>query len=304
MGKIQFTVVCASKNEESHIHDLIMSFKKVNLGNAELIIVDDSDDDTRSIANEYKNKNIRILNGNNTGCCNARNTAVKESYGDIITYMTADSLFPNNFFQDIKICFYQGYDIVMTRSKVQNTENIWSRYIDSYAHNRRKKEINFSPLTSQGYSVKKSSAIAAGLIDEGSSKPNICRDWTLVKKMEKMKHSKIYAKHIICYHKAPSSFYEFVENQYTRGVISGGTSIRYNNRSIIMSYFRSLVKLIVLIASILIPIMVFLKSVRMTRFTNLNDLTPFFIIFYLKNLSFIIGEFFTIFKFNIGYYKK
>ena len=45
MSKIQFTVVCATKNEENHIHDLIVSFNKVNSGNAELIIVDDSDDD-------------------------------------------------------------------------------------------------------------------------------------------------------------------------------------------------------------------------------------------------------------------
>jgi hypothetical protein len=218
--------------------------------------------------------------------------------------MTADSVLPANFFLDLKNYFDQGYDIVMTSSKVMNAENIWSRFIDAWSNNKININKNFSPLTSQGYSVKKTSALSAGLIDPGSAKPNICRDYTLVRKMEKLKYSKIFAKDIICYHKAPDTFSEFVLNQYTRGIISGGTSVRYDQRGFIINYMRSFTKLFLLVVNITIPLLPFQRAIRMAKFSKLSDLAPFFLIIYLKNICFVFGEIITIYRFNMGYYKK
>ena len=53
-----------------------------------------------------------------------------------------------------------------------------------YSFKKIRKKVKFSPLTTQGYSIK-SSALDVGLIDSGNYKPNICRDWTLIKKMDK-----------------------------------------------------------------------------------------------------------------------
>jgi len=304
MSKIIFSVICASKNEENHIEDLINSFNEANNDNAELIIIDDSNDNTKSIVLKKSNQNIKLINGDNNGCCNARNKGVKNAAGDIITYMTADSVFPANFFLDLKNYFDQGYDIVMTSSKVMNAENIWSRFIDAWSNNKININKNFSPLTSQGYSVKKTSALSAGLIDPGSAKPNICRDYTLVRKMEKLKYSKIFAKDIICYHKAPDTFSEFVLNQYTRGIISGGTSVRYDQRGFIINYMRSFTKLFLLVVNITIPLSPFQRAIRMAKFSKFSDLVPFFLIIYLKNMCFIFGEIITICRFNVGYYKK
>lgn len=304
MGKILFSVICASKNEETHIGELIESFNKANTGNAELIIVDDSTDKTKEIVKSKLYKNIILIDGDNTGCCNARNKGVLNSCGQIITYMTADSIFCLNFFNKTKIYFDEGYDVVMTSSKVLNTENVWARYIHCWSETKIENNSNFSPLTSQGYSVRKSSAISEGLIDVGSKSPNICRDYTLVQKLDKKNYSKIFARDILCYHKAPSSFKEFTVNQYTRGVISGGTTIRYTDRGFLISYLRSCTKFFILFLNIFIPILIILRSMKMQKFSISNDVFSFVLIFYYKNLCFISGEFITIFKFNLGYYKK
>lgn len=304
MSKLLFSVICASKNEEDHIEELIDTFNKANSGDAELIIVDDSADKTKELVKGKANKNIILIDGNNTGCCNARNKGVLESSGQIITYMTADSIFIPDFFEKIKQYFEQGFDVVMTSSQVLNTDNIWARYIQCWSESKIEKDINFSPLTSQGYSVRKSAAISEGLIEAGSKNPNICRDYTLVQKLEKKKYPKIFAKDIVCYHKAPSTFKEFINNQYTRGVISGGTTIRYTNRGYIISYFRSCIKLIIILLNIFLPFLIILRTLKMQKFSNYNDMLFFLLIFYLKSFCFITGEFVTIIKFNLGYFKK
>lgn len=304
MSKILFSVVCASKNEETHIGDLIETFNKANTGNAELIIVDDSTDKTKEIVKSKLYKNIILIDGENTGCCNARNKGVLNSSGQIITYMTADSIFCLNFFKKIKLYFDKGYDVVMTSSKVLNTENVWARYIDCWSETKIENNSSFSPLTSQGYSVRKSSAISEGLIDAGSKNPNICRDYTLVQKLDTNNYSKIFARDILCYHKAPSSFKEFTINQYTRGIISGGTTIRYSDRGFLISYLRSSAKFFIFLLNIFIPILIIIRAIKMQKFSSSNDIFSFLVIFYYKNLCFILGEFITILKFNLGFYKR
>ena len=95
--------------------------------------------------------------------------------------MTADSYFDYDFIHKIKPYYEKGYDAVMVNSLITNREKIWSDFLQCFHENKITSNINYSPLTTQGYSVKKISAEKVGFIDAGIFKPNICRDWTLIK---------------------------------------------------------------------------------------------------------------------------
>jgi len=77
-----------------------------------------------------------------------------------------------------------------------------------------------------------------------------------------------------------------------------------SNRGFIKSYLRSCIKFTILVTNLLLPIKVILRSVKMQKFSNSNDIVSFILIFYYKSLCFILGEFATILKFNLGYFKK
>ena len=93
----------------------------------------------------------------------------------------------------------------------------------------KSKTKNFIPKTSQGYLVKKDSAIKVGLIDAKSCGVNVCRDYTLVENMLNCGFTHILEPNLEVFHKPPITYLEFYDNQKTRGIISGGNSICYKN---------------------------------------------------------------------------
>ena len=101
--KIKYSIICASKNEEKDIHFLIKFLNKILKKNIELIFIDDSQDKTKKIIKSYikKDHRIKLINGKNHGCCEARNLGIKQSKGEIIIFMTADSFFSKNFLEKI-----------------------------------------------------------------------------------------------------------------------------------------------------------------------------------------------------------
>ena len=73
MSENFISVVCASKNEENDITNLITSFNLQDYPNKELIIIDDSSDETRSIVNSYIKEsidsNIILIEGDFRAMC-------------------------------------------------------------------------------------------------------------------------------------------------------------------------------------------------------------------------------------------
>ena len=102
--KNYFSIICACKNEEIDIHFLIHSFKKIKLNNIELIFIDEFNDNTKKIIKSYikKDKRIKLINGKNHGCCEARNLGIRKSKGNIIIFMTADSFFQKILFKKFR----------------------------------------------------------------------------------------------------------------------------------------------------------------------------------------------------------
>ena len=300
------SVVCASKNEEHDILNLCRSFSAQNFKDKELIIIDDSSDGTKDLVNSYIEslfeKNVVILSGGGNGCCPARNIGVKSARGSVICYMTADSFFPDSTYISYVIeKFESGIDAFMPNSLVSNTQDLYADFIHCWQQEKLKiRGEKYSPLTSQGYSVKKDSALKVGLIDTsetGKLPFNVCRDWTLVKKMDDYGFKKEFDKDFFVPHNAPSTISDFLWTHSQRGVISAGYNIFFRNKSRPQVLIESLIKLLVTTLFILSFIGPYNRVSNIVRHSSQKrSIFDFLKCYLLKTYSFHYGEISSIFK--------
>ena len=186
----------------------------------------------------------------------------------------------------------------MVNSKVHNSNDIYANFI--YCSHKKKliDRPNFSPLTTQGYSVSKKAALNVGLIDKGIFKPNVCRDWTLIKKMDKQKYKKVFLDKVYCYHIAPHSFEDFYKTHFTRGQISAGYKYFFLKQFKFQIFLTSGLKLIIFITYIL-SIYFWIKNVYKISKQNKTKQNVFFKFLFIdlfKRISLIIGEIKTILR--------
>ena len=213
-----FSFLIASKNEEIDIKNVIKSCLDQTFKDFEIIIVDDSLDNTKSIIQNYQSNKIKLIEGMNQGCCNARNLGIIKSIGDVIVFLTADTILPNDYLAKILKHYKNGYDWVTVSSQVLNQQYIFPRFIEAQHKNDETKIKNF--YTTQGYSVKKKAALDVNMISGDVYPFNFCRDWTLGQKLEKKKYKKIHDKNITVFHNSPYLLNDFWSVRKTRGLMS------------------------------------------------------------------------------------
>ena len=129
--------------------------------NYEILGIDDSTDGTKNIIRDYQKRfaNLYLIHGEGTGCCNARNKGIYSSKGDIIVFLTADTILDTNYLFKLNH-FYKDHKIqwITTSAKVYNLDNNYSRFLE-FQHQEIESRSNYMPYTTQGYSVRKIAAI-------------------------------------------------------------------------------------------------------------------------------------------------
>lgn len=292
-----FSLIIASKNEEKDIHLSIESAINQTYQNKEIIVVDDSSDNTKKVVNSYVKEGVRLINGNNHGCCEARNLGIKNSKGDIIVFLTADTILDKNYLRDISLIYHsEDPDMLTVNAVVSNQENMFARFIDKQS----KKETNhrnFNPFTTQGYSVKKNSALKVGLIS-GSVYPfNFCRDWTLGEKLFKDNYKLIHDKNITVFHKAPQDISDYWTVRKTRGLMSAYQPYYFFEKKILYLLFKFTTKSLLSILKIILILPFLVDLISISRFSKKKeDFFIFMIPYLIQEYAFRYGEFKGIFN--------
>jgi glycosyltransferase involved in cell wall biosynthesis len=286
-----FTILIASKNEEKDIHLAIKSSLMQSYKNFEIVIVDDSEDQTKKIIKSYKSKKIRLIDGDNKGCCQARNKGIKFARGQIIVFLTADTKLNKNYLKNLVSYYkYTDIDIVMCRSLSFNLKSVYSRFVEMQ-YRLEEKSKKFNPYTTQGYSVRKKKAIQAGGITGGNYSYNFCRDWTLVKKMEELGCKKIVDRNIVVKHKSPDNLKEYWYVRKTRGLMSAFQPYYMFNKSINYLFFKFLVKDFFFLLKIILIIPYFYQVYKIYQYSSIKlDIVNFIYAKLIQDLSFIFGE--------------
>ncbi len=91
------SIITPAYNAERWIGRAIASVQEQTRTDWELIIVDDgSNDETRRIAEEFRDSRIKVLHQINAGVSAARNTGLDVACGEYVTFLDADDTLPSN----------------------------------------------------------------------------------------------------------------------------------------------------------------------------------------------------------------
>jgi glycosyltransferase involved in cell wall biosynthesis len=287
-----FSLIIASKNEEKDIHLSLESSINQTYQNKEIIVVDDSSDNTKEVVNSYFNRGVRLINGNNHGCCEARNLGIKSSKGDIIVFLTADTILDKNYLRDISLSYdLEDPDMLTVNAVVSNQDNMFARFIDKQS----KKETNhpnFNPFTTQGYSVKKKSALEVGLISGTAYPFNFCRDWTLGEKLYKKEYKLVHNSNISVYHKAPQELSDYWTVRLTRGLMSAYQPFYFFNKKLSYLFFKFIVKSLISVIKVFTIIPAIIEITSVSKFSSKKiDFFIFIIPYLIQEYAIRYGEF-------------
>lgn len=240
------SIIIATYNEEKDILKTLESLHNLDYNNFEILIVDDSIDSTPEIINNYKSNKINYIRPEiRAGRCEARNTGIKKSKGDILIILNADVFLPKNFIKKILKHYEDGADYVLVESEVENIDIMYARYIDSqHKYDRYKKKKADTWMWTEGFSIKKESILKTSLFPSGYSVPIVAgEDARFGKELIELKLKKKLDLNIIVKHNAPRDFPEFWRIRKGRG--EGTPQIRrfLDNWSFTRIFFVELIKI-------------------------------------------------------------
>ncbi len=286
-----FTLLIASKNEEKDIHLAIESSIAQTYPHKEILIVDDSTDGTKDIIRSYADQGVTLIDGEGVGCCMARNLGINRATGDVIVFLTADTLLDPNYLELILPHYVQGYDWVAVEAFSYNVGSVYSRFIEMQ-HRRDMANPHFDPYTSQGYSVQRDAALAVGCISGGVYPVNTCRDWSLGKKLTDAGYKKIFDRSIIVKHKSPDNFSEYWTVRKTRGLFSAYQPYFMFHRTMRYLFLKFTVKSFVQFFRFATILPVALHTFKIVKYSDhpIRDYPLFLYTYTLQQVAFCIGE--------------
>lgn len=275
----------------------------------EIIVVDDSTDNTPEIVKEYEKQGVKLIRREkrSNGCCGARNLGIQKANGEIVILLNADVFPPKDFIQKILPHYKNGADYLLVWQSVANQEYVFPRFVESdgnYSY-EGKKWIEWT----EGFSCRREAAIDIGLIPGDFPIP-FCRDWLLGEKLEE-KYKKVIDSSIVVQHIAPYTLkdywrvrknrgkFAFLFNYYI-GTISMKKLWEHNESvekatkkySLNMIVLRTILKTVFNISRILLVFPVLLRSIKISKYSykKKKDVIPFFWADVIQNIAFATGE--------------
>ncbi len=169
------SIVIPTRNEAADISATLEACLALDYEPKEIIVVDDSTDNTPEIIRTYAARGVRLIHrqDNRNGCCGARNAGMRAATGEIIVLLNADDRPGRDFIGRIIEHYRAGADFVLVRSVVQNRDNRWGEFI----HASGLVHFHDSPdhTWSEGFSCRRDAAAAIGYIPGDFPVP-FCRD--------------------------------------------------------------------------------------------------------------------------------
>ena len=214
-NNLKFSIIIPSYNEGDDIRLSIDSAIKQDYQNKEIIVVDDSSDNTPKIIKEYADKGVNLIIGPRKGCCGARNLGMKSASGDIIVLLNADVSLPPDFLSRVSRHYDDGADYVLIEARAFNLDNLWAKFIEMQ-HRYDMEKIGETAEWTEGFSCRRQAALDIGLIP-GDFSARFCRDWLLGKRLGEAGYKKVIDYSIIVPHKSPDNFSDYWRVRKARG---------------------------------------------------------------------------------------
>jgi len=216
---MKVSIVIPTYNEQKVIKKTLDALIALTYPGVEIIVVDDSTDDTPNLVSQYASQGVTLIHPGGGGRCEARNIGIMKATGDIICVLNADVLLPEDFFERIIPHYKNGADFVVVGSKVTNTRHIYARYVDCCALKKHHEFPNPDwPLWTEGFTCRRDWLIKVGLFPAGFPIAMYAgEDIYLAEKLIAAGAKKITDLSIVVKHIAPDTFHEYWKFRKSRG---------------------------------------------------------------------------------------
>jgi glycosyltransferase involved in cell wall biosynthesis len=289
--QIKYSIIVPIYNSGEMIKETFNSIYDLNFKDFEVIVVNDSNDNTIDYLKYYKNKikNLRIISRQKSkGLDEAFNYGINLSRGKIIVMCTDDNIFEKNFLNAIDKHYTNNFDCVIVRSKIKNYNNFYS--IQQHAYENYKYS-NFNNMNwSEGFSAKKKAIIKTGGYPNFGNVRGGNDNILSLNIQKKFKVKRDF--HIKMYHRGPTSFKEFVDQQIQRGMAGPQTKIIVKKNFLYVSGFY-LIKNFYLIIMLISQLIIIFDIVRYGPYISKKkkiNIFKIYITLNIKYLSNIFGE--------------
>jgi glycosyltransferase involved in cell wall biosynthesis len=300
ISEMIISIVIPTYNEEHDIAGTIQSLLDQDYPYKEILILDDSTDNTPDIVHKYNNKDVTLVRPGGGGRCEARNKGIMMAKGEVVCILNADVRPRPNFLTKIVEHYKSGADYLLVQANISNKDALFARYVDSF-HNYR---FTFNPGDdlyttlkfmewTEGFSCRRDLAIKAGLFPTGFPVPIVAgEDGFFGAGLRKSGANKKIDFSIVVDHVAPASFSEYWYIRTGRG--KGSPQIHRFLHG--WSYFRIILWAALKIGRtflyvvMLIPMLSICWRIANKSARGKRDLLPFCWAWLIEHIAFHVGE--------------
>jgi len=286
------SIVIPSRNEEEDIAITLDCILAIDYPNKEIIVVDDSSDETPAIVRGYANRGVRLEHRdiNSNGCCGARNHGMKHSKGEILVIMNADVRPGKDFLNRIIPHYENGADYLVVRSKAMNYNNIWGKLVAS----KENQNVQFWDKNewSEGFSCRREVAEKVGYIP-GDFPIKFCRDWMFGANLNKAGYKKHVDITIEINHLVPERLSAFWHERIWRGGFSAPSYFYFRQRNLLIITMREVLKSI---RSLFILLLIFPKlyeAIKLSKFSSngFHDIGTLYLATCVETMALTVGNY-------------
>jgi GT2 family glycosyltransferase len=214
-GAARASIVIPTRNEAEDIAATLEACLAQDYPEAEVIVVDDSDDSTPAVVERFRDRGVRLIRreANANGCCGARNVGLREARGEFVVLLNADAVPAPDLLRRLQAHYDAGADYVVVRSRVKNRARVWGKLAE--AQNEAWLAGHPPMEWSEGFSCRRSAAGAVGGIPGDYPVP-FCRDWRLGEALGRAGFRKVVDLDIEVEHVVPDTLRTFWRQQVWR----------------------------------------------------------------------------------------
>ena len=308
---LKFSIIIPTYNEENDIERTLEDLIKIKYSNIEVIVVDDSVDNTPNIVKRYKDKGVAlIIPKDRKGRSEARNIGIRASSGDVLVILNADVLLTHDFIEKIKKHYDDGHDSVGVMNLVENLDSVYSRYVGMHNYRKKQKGVFLDRKAAlkdlwwtEGFSARRSCIMKTSLFPADFMVPIVAgEDVRFVNELRDLGCKGIFDENIVITHIAPSTFKEYWDIRKGRGEGTPQVRILLDKWSFDKVRNRALIKLLKRIIMLLSIIPVALHCYHLAKFSKKNTFIETIVFCYawtIEQAAMTVGEFSSLSKLKL-----
>lgn len=283
------SIIVPTYNEARDIGRTLEALVALRYPAKEILIVDDSTDETPRIVERFASRGVILCRGPRRGRCEARNAGIRLARGEIVVILNADVFPEPDFLERIVAHYRSGADYVLVESRVANTGALIPRYLEAW-HRLAYTGRDWIEWT-EGWSCRRAAAIEIGLFPETPIPLCAGEDGYFGLRLAG-RYRKVIDRSIVVPHMAPDTVAEFWSQQTGRGRATPRYRLFIDRRPRLVTALAAAVKTARTALTFILLVPPALTSLRLCRHSarGLRDFLPFIGVLLLHRTAEIGGE--------------